>query len=282
MRAKSTHGFTLIELIIAVAIVGILASIGVSGWSNAVRSTREAEATGIVEALVTAQLNHHSAFDTYIDCEDMPRSMGNVNKETAPWPAAGADAAIASWQPPGEARGSYYCVANPRSDVDLICGGVIDGDGDGTGTAYASAVVTLGVAQATPPQSSLLDWIIPAAHAAGINGSASFTFEDVDISSASAAWITSEVLARVQGGAGGTNTSGSDSSGASSSSDSSSGSSSSGGSSGSSSSGGSGSAGSSGSSSGSGSDDSGSSGSRGRALGHYKDKAQGLAIGHDR
>ena len=162
MIRRRTQGFTLLELLIAVAIIGVLAATSIGFWQDSVRTTREAELAGIVQGLVSAQMLRASAYDNFAECQDQPRNLSEVDKQVVTWPGTFDDCQLPGWTAPSATRGAYYCTVGPRSDVALICGGLADGDGDGVGTAYAVAVqqVSLASAEASP---SLLDWLIPAA-----------------------------------------------------------------------------------------------------------------------
>jgi prepilin-type N-terminal cleavage/methylation domain-containing protein len=65
---RSEFGFTLVELMIVVAMVGILSAIAIPNYHHYVARARQAEAKIALAAAYTAQQNYHSEFGTYTYC----------------------------------------------------------------------------------------------------------------------------------------------------------------------------------------------------------------------
>jgi type IV pilus assembly protein PilE len=66
VRPKSGAGFSLIELMVAVAIVGILAMVAYPSYQNQVQRTRRADAQGALMGLAGALERHFTVNNTYL------------------------------------------------------------------------------------------------------------------------------------------------------------------------------------------------------------------------
>jgi type IV pilus assembly protein PilE len=124
MRDK---GFTLIELMIAVAIVGILAAIAYPSYTEYVRKTRIAEAAAIVIEVAQMSERYFSLTADYVD---------DAISHPEQSPADGAavyNVVLAD----GEAEDGGYLVTATAVD-----GGIMDGDACAVMTVNALAVRT--------------------------------------------------------------------------------------------------------------------------------------------
>ncbi|RLP52684.1 MAG: type IV pilin protein [Ketobacter sp.] len=63
---KKGKGFTLIELMIVVAIVAILAAVGYPAYDSSVKKTRRTDAKGALMGLAQAMERYHTANNTYV------------------------------------------------------------------------------------------------------------------------------------------------------------------------------------------------------------------------
>jgi len=66
MKIKASHGFTLIELMITVAIVGILAGIAFPSYTDAVLKSRRAEGRTALQDLLLQQERYMTQRNTYL------------------------------------------------------------------------------------------------------------------------------------------------------------------------------------------------------------------------
>jgi type IV pilus assembly protein PilA len=66
--SPKSKGFTLLELMVVVAIVGVLAKIGTNVYSKAVSKARQSEAKIALSAIYSAEMTYFSEFYSYIAC----------------------------------------------------------------------------------------------------------------------------------------------------------------------------------------------------------------------
>jgi len=66
---RINQGFTLLELIIVIVIIGILASIGVARYSKVVKKAKIAEADGVLGAMRGAQMRYFAENGAYTTAE---------------------------------------------------------------------------------------------------------------------------------------------------------------------------------------------------------------------
>lgn len=100
--AKRGHGFTLIELIIVVIVIGILATVAVPQYLKAVERAKGGKARHALGVIAQAEKMYRADNDTYITAA-----------------AAGLNAAM----------GSYVEMADIDGDGDWACGAAMGGGG---------------------------------------------------------------------------------------------------------------------------------------------------------
>jgi prepilin-type N-terminal cleavage/methylation domain-containing protein len=94
MKSKKA-GFTLIELMIVVAIIGILAAVAIAAYGAYVKRSRNAEATAILADIRVKQEAYRATFHQYADLEEewlpdstpsgLSQKWDNTVAEAEPW-----------------------------------------------------------------------------------------------------------------------------------------------------------------------------------------------------
>ena len=83
---KNKKGFTLIELMIVVAIIGILAAIAIPNFLNFRNKAKSAEAKSNLGAIRSCQETYNTEYETYLACAVNPTSaVATLNRTKRAW-----------------------------------------------------------------------------------------------------------------------------------------------------------------------------------------------------
>jgi type IV pilus assembly protein PilA len=151
---RRSRGFTLIEMMIVVVIVGVLATLAVVGYRKIVESAHVSEATGMVHNIRVAQEAYHSETQSYAD---ISTSM------TSWYPATPVHGIQTGW--------GASCGGKCNSNMDWsmlpvrVDGPVLFGYATRAGTPATNpqTPITYLNANATVPQGLTTDWYLIAA-----------------------------------------------------------------------------------------------------------------------
>lgn len=108
---RKNEGFTMIELIVAVAIVAILVGIAIPSYTRFQQRAKFAEANTNMGAIKTAEEGYKAENDAYRDCLLSPRASTALNATAFAWAdlgTAGTNAfADVGYAPQGSVRFNY-------------------------------------------------------------------------------------------------------------------------------------------------------------------------------
>ncbi len=194
-KLEDTQGFTLIELMIAMAIIGTIASIALPLLSRLQQRSRAVEGKANLAAIHTAEKAYMAEFSRYVAFASTPQATGviglaGLGNEKAPWlpcpNPVGADApghCILGWQPDGPTYYNYAVSLSPaRNSFSAAAESDIDADGNinywGIEKPDLRGVVTAPPANPGCPIGAVRDMTAnpPAAGAVNLVGPCGFGF----------------------------------------------------------------------------------------------------------
>ena len=137
---RNSKGFSLVELMIVVAIIGILAAIAIPNFMTMQLKAKRAELPSNVDGIKTAELSYDAAFDGFINADVNP--TGSLNKQQQSFDYSGSIEGWTQlgWQPDGKVRGQYSVEIIGSTDFTVT--GVSDVDDDNSTATYTSSKLT--------------------------------------------------------------------------------------------------------------------------------------------
>ncbi len=129
LPARRSSGFSLVESMIVVAIIGILAAIAIPNYVSAQLRTKRVEVPGTVSSVKMAEPAYGINYDVFVDAPVMPRADSDLDKHQVV-----CDARLArqftemGWAADGAVRGNYQVSGANATDFVVEGHSVIDDD----------------------------------------------------------------------------------------------------------------------------------------------------------
>ena len=125
----------MVELAVTVAIIGLLAAIGIPSWTQAQHLAKRAEVPGNVEGIRVAELAYYATFDTFVaEPAWYPADLtgSESDKQLRAWPELSAAGGFSQlgWAPFGSVRAAYSIPDGDEDSFEVQAVSDVDGDGD--------------------------------------------------------------------------------------------------------------------------------------------------------
>ena len=135
---RSRHGFTLIELMIVVAIIGILAAIAIPNFLQMMLRAKRAELPANLDGVRTAEIGYHAEWGEFTSASATPPAV--PGRATTVFTGSGYAAFdLLGWSADGQVRAIYMATSanvNVSTADDFTATAQSDIDGDSSYVEY--------------------------------------------------------------------------------------------------------------------------------------------------
>lgn len=139
---RTNKGFSLVELMIVVAIIGILAAIAIPNFMTMQLKAKRGELPSNVNGIKTAELAYDAMYDGFVAAAT--NGAATPSKTAVAWTTGVAGWTELPWAPDGEVRGNYAVALSGTNDFGITAN--CDVDADGIPATY-TASATIGSTQ---------------------------------------------------------------------------------------------------------------------------------------
>jgi type IV pilus assembly protein PilA len=141
-------GFTLIELMIVVAIIGILAAIAIPNFLRFQLKAKSSEGKTNLAAIRTAQESYFAEYGAYVSADPSPPAVADNNKTTYTDAVANKGFDIVGWSPEGQVYFNYSVNTDAPNNTRFTAAAHADIDADGTPQLWGYKKCSTGTCEA--------------------------------------------------------------------------------------------------------------------------------------
>lgn len=143
---KKKKGFTLIEMMIVIAIIALLATIAIPNYVNFQKRAKTAEAKANLGSIRTCEEAYKAEHDVYLTCDANPGSVPAGT--TSAWTSGDANWEAIGFEPKGNVRYQYAVTAVAGTSFSATAVG--DLDGDGTNSTFTITEAGTSITESNP------------------------------------------------------------------------------------------------------------------------------------
>ena len=121
LNSGGARGFTLVELAVTVAIVGVLSTIAIPQYYHVLLRSKRAELPTNLDAIRTIEISYEAEWSAFTSCSILPISV--PGRTAVSFPAnntSNTDWNLLGWWPDGRVYGQYEVRADNVSHVSLF------------------------------------------------------------------------------------------------------------------------------------------------------------------